>query len=161
MTDRIRDYVEGRAGDYDDLARDIWEHPERSGEEERSAALHRDRLTVSGFRITDFPEMPHAFSAERGAGKPVIALMGEYDALPGLSQACSTRREPRSRAPRAMPAGTTSWGSGPWPPRRPWRTPSRPRGFRARFGTTAAPQRRPWGGSPRSRRDASTTPTRP
>ncbi len=95
MTDRIRDYIEGRAGDYDGLARDIWEHPEKSGEEERSAALHRDRLAASGFRITDFPEMPHAFSAERGAGKPVIALMGEYDALPGLSQACSTRREPR------------------------------------------------------------------
>ena len=95
MTDRIRDYIEGRAGDYDDLARDIWENPERSGEEERSAALHRVRLAASGFRIMDHPEMPHAFAAERGAGKPVIALMGEYDALPGLSQACSVRREPR------------------------------------------------------------------
>ena len=95
MTNRIRDYIEGRAGRYDALARDIWEHPEKSGEEKRSAALHRESLAESGFRITDFPEMPHAFAAEKGAGKPVIALMGEYDALPGLSQACSTRREPR------------------------------------------------------------------
>lgn len=95
MTEGIRDYVEGRASEYDGLALDIWEHPERSGEEERSAALHRERLAASGFRIIEYPEMPHAFAAERGSGKPIIALMGEYDALPGLSQACSTRREPR------------------------------------------------------------------
>ena len=95
MTEWISGYIEERAGQYDALARDIWEHPEKSGEERRSAALHRDRLAASGFRIREFPEMPFSFSAERGVGTPVIAIMGEYDALPGLSQACSVRREPR------------------------------------------------------------------
>lgn len=95
MTDRIISYIEGGAAEYDALARDIWEHPEQSGEEKRSSALHRDRLAASGFRIRDFPEMAYAFAAEKGRGKPILALMGEYDALPGLSQTCSIRREPR------------------------------------------------------------------
>ncbi len=91
----IRDYVEARAGEYDSLALDIWERPEMSGEEARSSAVHRDRLASSGFEIREFPEMAYSFSAEKGSGRPVIAIMGEYDALPGMSQACSATREPR------------------------------------------------------------------
>ncbi len=95
MTATIESFIESRAGAYDALARDIWENPEPSGLEERSSKLLRERLAASGFSIREYPELPHSFAAERGDGKPVIALMGEYDALPGMSQACTVRREPR------------------------------------------------------------------
>ncbi len=91
----IRDFVEARAAEYDALALDIWENPEKSGEEARSSAIHRERLSRSGFRIADFPEMPHSFKAEKGQGAPIIAIMGEYDALPGMSQLCSVKQEAR------------------------------------------------------------------
>lgn len=94
MIQCIKSYIETRAPEYDALARDIWEHPEISGREVRSSALHRDRLAASGFRIEEFPEMAHSFKAEAGCGAPVIGIMGEYDALPGLSQRVSHEREP-------------------------------------------------------------------
>lgn len=87
-------FVERRAAEYDALARDIWEHPEVSHEEVRSSALYRQRLADQGFRVQEFPEMPYSFCAEAGSRGPVIAYMGEYDALPGMSQACAVRREP-------------------------------------------------------------------
>jgi aminobenzoyl-glutamate utilization protein B len=93
--DAIRDFIESRASAYDALALDIWEHPETSGGEERSSAVHRKRLAASGFRIREFPELAWSFSAEKGSGRPIIAIMGEYDALPGMSQACAATREPR------------------------------------------------------------------
>ncbi|HOV93354.1 MAG TPA: amidohydrolase [Spirochaetales bacterium] len=79
---------------YNSIAMQIWEHPEVSFQEEKSAALYMDRLARVGFRIEEFPEMAHSFVAEFGSGDPVIGYMGEYDALPGMSQACTTHREP-------------------------------------------------------------------
>jgi len=90
----LSSFVEGRASEYDAFALDIWEHPEVSHEEARSSALYRTRLAGQGFRIQEFPEMPYSFCAEAGSAGPVIAFMGEYDALPGMSQACGVRREP-------------------------------------------------------------------
>ena len=95
MIRSIHEYVEARAREYDAIALDIWEHPEVSGREERSSAIHRDRLSAEGFEIEEFPEMAYSFVARKGEGRPVIAIMGEYDALPGMSQACSTVREAR------------------------------------------------------------------
>ncbi|MEI6387435.1 MAG: amidohydrolase [Spirochaetota bacterium] len=86
--------IEARASEYDAIAKDIWEHPELSHEEERSSAIYRKRLASRGFAVTEYPEMPYSFVAERGAGDPVIAIMGEYDALPSMSQACTPHQEP-------------------------------------------------------------------
>ena len=85
--------IEARSAEYDALARDIWEHPEPAFAEERSSALHREFLAREGFRVKECPEMPHSFMAEQGEGGAIVGIMGEYDALPGMSQACSTRRE--------------------------------------------------------------------
>ncbi len=84
--------LETHGPDYDAIARDIWEHPEVSYEETRSSGIYRERLRSQGFRIEEFPEMAHSFVAEKGEGNPVIGFMGEYDALPGMSQACSAER---------------------------------------------------------------------
>lgn len=90
---RISALVEAHAAEYDALALDIWEHPEPAFHEARSSALHRDLLAGRSFRITDCPEMAYSFMAEKGSGGPILGIMGEYDALPGMSQACSTSRE--------------------------------------------------------------------
>ncbi len=59
------------------------------GEEKESAHYFREILSEEGFVIVNEAELPHAFYAEYGSGTPVIAILGEYDALPGLSQTVS------------------------------------------------------------------------
>lgn len=112
MPQTLRDAIEARAAEYDALALDIWEHPEKSGEEKRSSALHRDRLAAHGFVIREFPEMPYSFSAEKGRGRPVIAIMGEYDALPGMSQACAATQEVRESGAAGHACGHNLLGVG-------------------------------------------------
>lgn len=66
----------------------IWTMPELNYQEVRSAAEHAAMLQAEGFRIeTGVAGLPTALIGESGEGGPVIAILGEYDALPGLSQA--------------------------------------------------------------------------
>ena len=72
----------------------IWEHPEVNFHEDLSAAAIRTLLEDNGFAVTDrLGGMPNAFRAEYGSGKPVIAYLGEFDALSALSQkaGCAVR----------------------------------------------------------------------
>ena len=65
----------------------IWEHPETNFHEDLSAAAIRALLENNGFAVTDrLGGMPNAFRAEYGSGSPVIAYLGEFDALSALSQ---------------------------------------------------------------------------
>ena len=65
----------------------IWNAAEPGYQEIESAKLLADRAEQAGLRVTrGVADMPTAFVAEFGAGQPVIGILGEYDALPGLSQ---------------------------------------------------------------------------
>ncbi len=65
----------------------VWGMPEIAYTEFRSVAEHLGELERQGFRITrDVAGIPTAVMGEAGEGGPVIAILGEYDALPGLSQ---------------------------------------------------------------------------
>jgi aminobenzoyl-glutamate utilization protein B len=65
----------------------VWEHAELGLIEFKSSALLADELEKLGFKVErGIADMPTAFLATWGTGKPVIGIMGEYDALPGLSQ---------------------------------------------------------------------------
>lgn len=87
--------LDGKADRYGQLSRAIWEAAEVGYKETRSAALLRDELKAAGFRIDDgVAGMPTAFVATWGSGAPVVGIMGEFDALPGLSQ----NTEPRQKA---------------------------------------------------------------
>ena len=87
--------MDARAPHYGELSRRIWELAEVGYKETRSAALLAAELKQAGFTITEgVAAMPTAFTAEWGKGKPVIAILGEYDALPGLSQDTSAVRKP-------------------------------------------------------------------
>ena len=70
-----------------ELANRVWAMPEVCYTEARSSAEHLAELQHQGFRITEkVAGIPTALMGEAGEGGPVIAFLGEYDALPGLSQ---------------------------------------------------------------------------
>ncbi len=72
---------------YGTIAQNIWEFAEMGYLEEKSSALLQTTLTDAGFSIQKgVAGIPTAFIAEYGNGAPIIAILGEYDALPGLSQ---------------------------------------------------------------------------
>lgn len=86
--------IEARRAQYSDVAHRIWGFAEVGYQEEKSSALLQEQLRSAGFAIeAGVAEMPTAFVATYGSGKPVIAIVGEFDALPGLSQdAVPTRK---------------------------------------------------------------------
>jgi aminobenzoyl-glutamate utilization protein B len=89
--------IDAGARHYGDMSRQIWELAEVGYKETKSSALLREELRAAGFRIDEgVADMPTAFVATWGSGKPVIALMGEFDALPGLSQESQPERKPRA-----------------------------------------------------------------
>ena len=72
---------------YADIAQNIWEFAEMGYLEEKSSALLQKTMSDEGFTIKKgVAGIPTAFIAEYGSGAPIIAILGEYDALPGLSQ---------------------------------------------------------------------------
>src|SRR3984893_9202169 len=69
------------------MALKIWDYAEPGYQEKRSAALLADALENAGFKVQrGVAAIPTAFTATIGSGQPVIGIMGEYDALPGLSK---------------------------------------------------------------------------
>ena len=77
------------------LAEDIWEHPELGVEEFHASKLIVGELEEAGFSVNmGVGQMPTAFVASWGEGNPIIGILGEYDALPSLSQKASAVREP-------------------------------------------------------------------
>lgn len=70
------------------LSDQVWDTPELNFAEHRALALHAGAMREAGFRVeTGIAGMKTAMLAEAGEDGPVIAILGEYDALPGLSQA--------------------------------------------------------------------------
>ena len=91
----IADAIDTRCQTFTDIADEIWDHPETRFEEFWSAERLASALEAEGFTLTrEAGGIPNAFIASFGSGKPVIALLGEYDALAGLSQQahCATAR---------------------------------------------------------------------
>lgn len=85
--DRIWDLVEAKSATHAALADTIWEAPELNYTEVTAMNGHLDFLRREGFRVTEeVAGLPTAILGEAGEGGPVIAILGEYDALPGLSQ---------------------------------------------------------------------------
>ena len=84
------------SGDIARIARTLWGYSELALKENRSAALLADILEREGFRLErGVAGMPTAFVATYGSGKPLIGILAEYDALPGIGNAAVPRRQPR------------------------------------------------------------------
>ncbi|MEX0313801.1 MAG: amidohydrolase [Allomuricauda sp.] len=84
---------------YGDIAHQIWNLAEMGYLEEKSSELLQNTLSDAGFSIEKgVAGIPTAFIAEYGAGYPVIAVLGEYDALPGLSQQAVAEKKSANKA---------------------------------------------------------------
>lgn len=88
----LRSVAEHRA-ELVDLANQVWEFAETALHEQRSSALLADYAESQGFAVQrGVAELPTAFVASFGSGVPIIGILAEYDALPGLSQQASAER---------------------------------------------------------------------
>ncbi|MHC5542806.1 amidohydrolase, partial [Singulisphaera rosea] len=82
-----------------EMARTIWNWAELGYKETRSSAMLAGALKAGGFSVeTGVAGIPTSFVATIGSGAPVIAILGEYDALPGLSQEAVPERKSRAGA---------------------------------------------------------------
>lgn len=85
--DAIVDFIDGRYEDTAQLARSIWEFAEVGYQETESSGLLQQTLADEGFSVVaGVANIPTAFSASYGDGGPVIAILAEFDALPGINQ---------------------------------------------------------------------------
>ena len=91
----ILEHIKGQDEELSYIAKEIWDHPQVALQEEFAAKLLAEKLEADDFSITwGAGGMPTAFAAEWGQGRPIIGFLGEYDALPGLSQELSTKKAP-------------------------------------------------------------------
>jgi aminobenzoyl-glutamate utilization protein B len=98
--------IDRNAGRMAQLSDEIWRHAETALRETKSSRALADWAEAQGFRVTrGVAAMPTAFVAEFGVGKPVIGILGEFDALPGVSQKAQPTRE-------ALEAGAAGHGCG-------------------------------------------------
>ncbi len=80
---------------YSKTAMDIWSYAEVGYQEYKSSEALQKVLADAGFKVeSGVAGIPTAFTASFGNGKPVIAILGEFDALPGLSQAAVPEKSP-------------------------------------------------------------------
>jgi aminobenzoyl-glutamate utilization protein B len=86
-TDAMLGNLNSRAASWSNVARQIWGFAEVGYQETRSSGLLQEQLRSAGFRVeAGVADIPTAFVATWGEGSPVIGIVGEFDALPGLSQ---------------------------------------------------------------------------
>ena len=77
------------------LAQKIWEHPETAYDEVNACEWIAEALKGYGFDVeVGYVGLPTAIKATWGKGHPIIGILGEYDALPGMSQKVCTHKDP-------------------------------------------------------------------
>src|ERR1700734_3006433 len=104
-TEEIWRLVDAQQDDFIALSDRVWGMPELCYTEFRSCAEHTAMLEAKGFRVTrDVAGIPTAVMGEAGDDGPVIAILGEYDALPGLSQEAGVAEQ--------KPLGGAGFGHG-------------------------------------------------
>ena len=90
----VWEIVEAKRDAFFELSDRVWEMPETNYEEYRSSDEHAHLLEKEGFRVTrGIANLPTAVMGEAGEGGPIIAILGEFDALPGLSQVAGLAEE--------------------------------------------------------------------
>jgi aminobenzoyl-glutamate utilization protein B len=105
--------VDERAEQAANLSDQIWDWAEVGYQEEKSSALLQQTLKVEGFDVTaGVAGIPTAFVAEYGTGGPVIAILAEFDALPGINQAATADREERDGKGAGHACGHNLFGAG-------------------------------------------------
>ncbi|MBW2369509.1 MAG: amidohydrolase [Deltaproteobacteria bacterium] len=111
---KIDDYIESRKDLFIDVNDKIWEFSELGYDEEKSADLLNSVLVEEGFTVQkDLAGMQTALIGSFGSGSPVIAILGEYDALSGLSQEkCIAEKKVIEKGGSGHGCGHNSLGAG-------------------------------------------------
>ena len=87
--------VDKDAAHWQQVSKQIWDFAELGYHETKSSDLLQERLEAAGFKVqAGVANEPTAFITSYGEGKPVVAILGEFDALPGLSQQTVPTRDP-------------------------------------------------------------------
>jgi aminobenzoyl-glutamate utilization protein B len=109
---RLADWVDEHQEELRRINRSIWNHAEVGLLEVESSRELQAFLGANGFEVeAGVAGMPTAFVASYGSGRPVIAVLAEYDALPGLSQTEEPTRSPRPEASAGHGCGHSLFGT--------------------------------------------------
>ena len=105
--------IDKHQSEFENVAMTIWDLAEVGYQEYESSKLLQDSLKDHGFRIqTNVADIPTAFIAEYGSGSPIIAILGEFDALPGVAQSASPFKEPYKDNQAGHACGHHLFGAG-------------------------------------------------
>jgi aminobenzoyl-glutamate utilization protein B len=105
--------VEKHEADLIKISDDIWALAETAFEENQSSKILSDYAEEQGFTIErGVAGMPTAFVATYGSGKPVISVLGEFDALPGISQKAQPTKSPLHEGAAGHGCGHNIFGAG-------------------------------------------------
>jgi aminobenzoyl-glutamate utilization protein B len=93
--DGLRQFLAKRQARDAEMARSIWDWAEVGYQEVKSSALLQQELRKAGFKVeAGVAGIPTAFVASAGSGEPVIGILAEFDALPGITQDAVPERDP-------------------------------------------------------------------
>ncbi|MEL6537946.1 MAG: amidohydrolase [Bacteroidota bacterium] len=105
--------VENHRSNLISISDQIWAAAETAFVEGESAKLLANYAEEQGFRVTrGVAEMPTAFVAEYGSGSPIIGILGEFDALPGISQRAQPTKQPLEEGAAGHGCGHNLFGTG-------------------------------------------------
>jgi len=106
-------FIDGRYDDTARIARTLWEYAEVGYQETRSSELLQQTLRDEGFSIeAGVAAIPTAFVASFGSGGPVIGILAEFDALPGINQDSVPARSPIEGKTAGHACGHNLFGAG-------------------------------------------------
>ena len=110
---QLMQLADQNAPHWKEVSKQIWDYAELGYQETKSSALLQEQLKAAGFRIqAGVADEPTGFIASYGDGKPVVAILGEFDALPGLSQQTVPTRDPVKAGASGHGCGHNLLGSG-------------------------------------------------
>lgn len=111
--DSVKQSVESRRTHYAEMAMQIWNLAEVGYQEVRSSEILQTELKAEGFGVeSGVAGMPTAFVASYGEGSPVIGILAEFDALPGISQEVAAERAPIPGLAAGHACGHHLFGTG-------------------------------------------------
>ena len=109
----IQRFVDSRYEETAAIARELWEHAEVGYQEVESSGLLQETLAREGFSVeAGVAGIPTAFVASHGDGGPVIGILAEFDALPGINQDAVPLRSPIDGKAAGHACGHNLFGAG-------------------------------------------------
>ncbi len=109
---QVLESIDQNTAHYSDIAQQIWSWAELGYQEQQSSTLLQSELSAAGFAVeTGVADIPTAFVASFGSGSPVIGILGEFDALPGVSQAAVAHKQARAESANGHACGHHLFGT--------------------------------------------------